>query len=98
MRRREFGIRISLGAQHGRLLWHVLREGLAFPVVGLAAGLFGAVAFTRLLQSSLYETSAQDPRVFGAMAAVLLIVSAAACLGPAWRATRSDPIESLRAE
>ena len=97
-RRREFGIRIALGARSGRLIWHVLREGLAFPVVGLLAGLGAAMAFTRLLQSSLYETSAQDPRVFMMMATVLLLASAAACLGPAWRATRADPIESLRAE
>jgi putative ABC transport system permease protein len=97
-RRREFGIRIALGARRGRLIWHVLREGLAFPVVGVVAGLGAAVAFTRVLQSSLYETSAQDPRVFALMAVVLLAVSAAACLGPAWRATRADPIESLRAE
>ena len=97
-RRREFGIRIALGAQRGRLIWHVLREGLAFPAIGVVAGLGAAVAFTRVLQSSLYETSPQDLRVFGAMTAVLLVASAAACLGPAWRATRADPMESLRTE
>ncbi len=97
-RRREFGIRIALGARSGRLIWHVLREGLAFPVVGVIAGLGAAAAFTRVLQSSLYETSAQDPRVFTLMTVVLLAAAAAACLGPAWRATRADPMESLRAE
>jgi putative ABC transport system permease protein len=97
-RRREFGIRIALGARRGRLVWDVLREGMIFPVAGLAAGIGAAVLFTRVLQSSLYETSPRDPGVFAAMAAVLLLVSAAACLGPAWRATRADPVESLRAE
>jgi putative ABC transport system permease protein len=97
-RRREFGIRIALGARRERLIAQVLREGLAFPIAGIAAGLAAAVAFTRVLQSSLHETSAQDPAVFGTMTAVLLAASAAACLGPAWRATRADPIESLRAD
>jgi putative ABC transport system permease protein len=97
-RRREFGIRIALGAGPGRLIWHVLREGLAFPIVGLAVGLAAAAAFARVLQSSLYETSPHDPAVFGLMTAVLLAAAAAACLGPAWRATRADPIEALRAE
>jgi putative ABC transport system permease protein len=97
-RRREFGIRIALGAQRTRVIWHVLREGMGFPVAGLAVGILGATALSRVLQSSLFETSPQEPRVFAVMAAVLLLVSAAACLGPAWRATRADPIESLRAE
>jgi putative ABC transport system permease protein len=97
-RRREFGIRIALGARRERLIGQVLREGLAFPIVGVAVGLGAAVAFTRVLQASLFETSPQDLRVFGAMTGVLLLASAAACLGPAWRATRADPMESLRAE
>jgi putative ABC transport system permease protein len=64
----------------------------------LAVGLAAAAAFARVLQSSLYETSPHDPAVFGLMTAVLLAAAAAACLGPAWRATRADPIEALRAE
>ena len=97
-RRREFGIRIALGAGRGRVIRHVLREGLAFPVVGILAGFVAAVAFTRVMQSSLYETSAKEPRVFAVISIVLLAAAALACLGPAWRATRADPIESLRAE
>jgi putative ABC transport system permease protein len=61
-------------------------------VVGIA----GAVAFTRMLRSSLYEVSPAEPGVLLAMAGLLLAVAAAACLGPAWRATRADPIEALR--
>jgi putative ABC transport system permease protein len=97
-RTREFGIRIALGANAGRVLRHVLREGAAFPVVGLVVGAAAALAVTRLLQSSLYEISPTEPRVFLGTAALLLVVTIAACLAPAWRATRADPIEVLRAE
>ncbi|MEX2154734.1 MAG: FtsX-like permease family protein, partial [Gemmatimonadaceae bacterium] len=97
-RTREFGIRIALGADPGRVIWHVLREGMAFPIVGLLVGIAASLAFTRLLGSSLYEISPQEPRVFAGTAALLLVVAAAACLVPAWRATRADPMETLRAE
>jgi putative ABC transport system permease protein len=57
-----------------------------------------SLAITRLLQSSLYEISPREPRVFVATTALLLVIAAAACLVPAWRATRADPMEALRAE
>jgi putative ABC transport system permease protein len=98
MRTHEFGIRLALGANHGRIVSHVLREGLVFPLMGLLAGLAASAAFTRVLQASLFEISPLEPRVLLSMAALLLIVSALACLVPAWRATRADPIEALRAE
>jgi putative ABC transport system permease protein len=97
-RRREFGIRIALGARRGRVLWDVVREGMAFPALGVAAGIGAALAFTRVLEASLFETSPQEPRIFAAMAALLVAASAVACLAPAWRATRADPSEALRAE
>lgn len=97
-RTREFGIRIALGANPARVIRHVLREGMVFPFVGLLAGIVASVAFTRVLRSSLYEISPVEPRVFVGMAVLLLAVAAAACLGPAWRATRADPIEALRSE
>jgi ABC-type antimicrobial peptide transport system permease subunit len=71
---------------------------MAFPAIGLLAGIAAAIGVTRFLRFALYETSAYDPRVFAGMAVVLMIAAAAACLGPAWRATRADPVESLRAE
>jgi putative ABC transport system permease protein len=97
-RTREFGIRIALGAQSGRVLWHVLREGMSFPLAGMAIGVVAALAVTRLLQSSLYGISPREPRVFVGTASLLLVVAAAACLVPAWHATRVDPMEALRAE
>jgi putative ABC transport system permease protein len=97
-RTREFGIRIALGADAGRVLRQVLREGMVFPVLGLLLGVGGAFAVTRVLRASLYEISPMEPRVLLAMAALLLAVAVAACLGPAWRATRADPIEALRSE
>ena len=97
-RRREFGIRIALGARSRRIVWHVLVEGMAFPIAGLIAGIAASIALTRLLQLSLYETSPLEPGVFLSMTAVLVGAAIAAGLVPAWRATRADPVESLRSE
>jgi hypothetical protein len=60
-RTREFGVRIALGANPGRVLWHVLREGMVFPIAGLAIGIAASLAATRLLQASLYGISPQEP-------------------------------------
>jgi putative ABC transport system permease protein len=98
VRTREFGIRIALGADSASVLRQVLREGMALPVVGLLVGIAASIALTRVLRSSLYGISPVEPAVFFGMAALLLAVAAAACLGPAWRATRADPIEALRSE
>ena len=97
-RNREFGIRIALGANSRRVVWHVLREGMVFPAVGLAIGVAASFAVTRFLQASLYGVSPQEPRVFAGTAALLTMVAALACLIPAWRATRVDPIEALRSD
>ena len=97
-RRREFGIRIALGARSSRIVRLVLGEGMAFPIAGLFIGLAASLALTRLLQASLYETSPLEPRVFFSMAGVLLVAALLASLIPAWRATQADPVESLRAE
>ena len=97
-RRREFGIRIALGASSRPLLGSVVREGLAFPVAGLSAGLAVSIAASRALEASLFGTSPRDIRVLAAVAGVLLAASVLACLLPAWRATRANPVEALRAE
>ena len=97
-RTHEFGIRMALGADSGRIVSQVLGEGLAFPVLGVLAGLAASVAFTRVLQSSLHEISPLEPKVLIGMTTLLLIVAGLACLAPAWRATTADPIEALRSE
>lgn len=97
-RTREFGIRIALGANPGRVLWHVLREGMVFPLAGLVVGTAASLGVTRLLRSSLYEVSPQDPMVFSGTAMLLVMVGALACLVPAWRATQIAPSEALRSE
>jgi putative ABC transport system permease protein len=97
-RRREFGIRIALGARSTRIVRLVLGEGMVFPIVGIVIGLLASMSLTKLLRSSLYETSPVEPRVYLSMAALLLAAAAVASLIPALRATRADPAGSLRAE
>jgi putative ABC transport system permease protein len=76
----------------------VLRQGLAMTLTGLGLGLVGTLGLTRLLTSLLYGVSPSDPRVLGGAVLVLAVVSTIACLVPAIRATRVNPIEALRSE
>jgi predicted permease len=94
----EMGIRMALGAGQGDVLAMVLRQGMLPVVVGLAGGVGLALAAGRYLESLLYQVSPRDPLAFGGSAAILLAVSAAACLIPARRATRVNPIDALRFE
>jgi predicted permease len=97
-RTREFGIRIALGAQPGAVMRQVLKEGMAFPLAGLLVGALASAGAARLLRASLYQISPVDPVVYARTTLLLLAVAAGACLVPAWRATRADPMEALRAE
>jgi putative ABC transport system permease protein len=97
-RRREFGIRIALGARSADVLALVLLQGLVPVAAGLIAGIAGSLALTRLLKSLLYEVSATDPLIFGTVSAGLIAVSLAAMFIPARRATRVDPLDALRHE
>ncbi len=97
-RTREMGIRLALGARPESVVRLVVREGLIFPVTGLAIGIAGAYGMTRLLQSQLYGVASTDPRVFGITTALLLGTAAVACIVPALRATRADPLDALRSE
>jgi putative ABC transport system permease protein len=97
-RQREFGIRIALGARSVDVLALVLRQGLVPVAAGLIAGIAGALGLTRLLKSLLYEVSATDPLIFGAVSIGLIAVSLAAMFIPARRATRIDPLDALRYE
>ena len=98
LRTREFGIRMALGADAGRVLRLVLRRGALLTALGLAAGIGGAALLTRVLRGVLYGVSPADWRTFAAVAALLAVVSLAACLAPARRAARVDPAAALRAE
>jgi putative ABC transport system permease protein len=95
-RRREFGIRIALGADALRVLRYALGEGLLSPFIGILVGIGAAVGVTRVLRASLYEVSPLEPRVFGVTVLLLLGSAVLACLIPAWRATRADPLEAMR--
>ena len=97
-RQREFGIRVALGALSAEGLALVLRQGLVPVVAGLIAGIATALGLTRLLKSLLYEVSATDPLIFGAVSIALLAVSLAAMYIPARRATRVDPLVALSHE
>jgi putative ABC transport system permease protein len=97
-RRREIGIRIALGGRRGGLLRLMLLDGLWSAMIGLGLGLAGSVAVVREIKSMLYETEPFDPAVFAAVAAMLLVVAAIACMVPAWRASRMNPMQALRAE
>jgi putative ABC transport system permease protein len=97
-RTREFGIRTALGATSREVLALVLREGALLVGLGLGIGLIGAFAAARLLRQMVFETSIYDPMVFAVVPLMLALTAAAACLIPARRATRVDPITALRAE
>ncbi len=94
----ELGIRIALGARRNQLLSAVLFDGLRPALLGLIVGLGGSAFAARLIKSMLYQTEPLDPTVFAAVAATLLLVAAIACLVPAWRASRLDPMRALRTE
>ncbi|HEV2806260.1 MAG TPA: ABC transporter permease [Chthoniobacterales bacterium] len=97
-RTRELGIRLALGAKTSAVLKMVLWQGLKLGAAGIALGLLGALAVTRLLQSLLFGISATDPLTFAASALLLLAVALVACWLPASRATKIDPMVALRHE
>ncbi len=94
----EFGIRMALGAQQRDVLKLVLTQGGKLIGLGLLVGLIATLAAARALGSILFNTSAQDPLTLGAITVLLAVVALLACLLPASRATKVNPIEALRAE
>jgi len=94
----EIGLRMALGAQRSDILKIVLGEGARMVVFGVAAGLIGSAMLTRFLQTMLFEIKPTDPITFGVLTALLVSVALLACLIPAQRATRVDPLMALRHE
>jgi putative ABC transport system permease protein len=97
-RRQEIGIRMAVGAERGDVLRLVLGGGLKLVALGVVLGLAGALALTRLLQGLLFGVTAHDPLVFAGNAALLLTVAMLACALPALRASRVDPMATLRSD
>jgi putative ABC transport system permease protein len=97
-RTRELGIRLALGAQTGDVLKLVTLHGMKLAFIGVALGLLGSFALTRLMKSLLFGVGTTDPLTFSLVAVLLAVVSFAACYIPARRATRVDPLIALRGE
>ncbi|HEY4305823.1 MAG TPA: ABC transporter permease [Gemmatimonadaceae bacterium] len=97
-RNREIGVRVALGASARSVLLLVLRQGATWSVVGLALGVAGAIGTGRLLSGMLYGVEAIDPTTYAVVGVGLLAVVTVACLVPALRAMRVDPMTSMRAD
>ena len=98
LRRREIGLRVALGANPGRVVSFVLRQGLTPAAAGIAAGLLGGIVLSQLLTTQLFEVQPHDPATAIVTAAVVAAISLLACYLPARRAARLDPSSALRNE
>jgi putative ABC transport system permease protein len=97
-RRREIGIRMALGASGTKVTRMVVTDAAKLAVLGVAIGLAGAWAATRVLTDMLYEVSAHDPATFAVVATVIAVIAIAASLVPAVRASRVDPLAAMRTD
>ena len=96
LRTREIGLRMALGAPQSQVLKTILKQGLTLTLIGIAVGLIGALALTRVLSGLLFGVASTDPATFTAIILLLTFVSMIACYIPARRATRVNPLIALR--
>lgn len=89
---------MTLGASQGSVLGDMMRRGLVLTAIGLLAGLAGAVSLNRLIASLLFGVQPTDPATLAAVVGTISFVAIVACVVPAWRASRVDPIVVLREE
>jgi len=97
-RTQEIGVRMALGARRPAVLWLVLRQALIRITIGLSLGIAAAFGASRVLSGLLFQVSTSDPTTFGMIAAILAASTILACLVPASRAMRMDPVTALRAD
>jgi ABC-type antimicrobial peptide transport system permease subunit len=97
-RTQEVGIRMALGAQRGDIVLMVFRSGAKLALMGVAAGVAGALALTRQMDKLLFNVSPTDPVVLSGVGVLLIVVAMAACIIPSRRAASIDPMKALRLE
>ena len=95
---RELGIRIALGATPRGIVSLVVRQGLLLALAGVGTGLAGALALSRVTRGLLFGVTGWDPLTYAAIGGLLALVTVAACVAPARRASRTDPLVSLRGD
>jgi putative ABC transport system permease protein len=94
----EIGIRVALGATGGKVLRLVVTRGMILVAIGLVLGIAGSVAATRLVEGMLFQVSTTDPTTYVGVTGFFLVLALGACVIPAWRALRVDPVEAFRTE
>jgi putative ABC transport system permease protein len=97
-RTQEIGIRLAIGAMPGDVQRMVVGRGLMLAVTGVAFGICGSLVLSRLLAAVLYGITATNPLMLAAVSAIMLVVAVLASWLPAYRATRIDPVQTLRHE
>jgi ABC-type antimicrobial peptide transport system permease subunit len=97
-RKREFAVRIAVGARASSVIGLVLRDGARLAAIGIVAGVGGALALSGTIRGLLFEVAPTDPVTFAAAPLLLGTIALLACAIPAWRATRVDPNTTLRRE